>query len=136
MGKSIYMLEEIDHPAAHRTHQWDLSRAVQHRHKVSLIDDPDQRRILEWAFHLYAACAVPHLASLPHALIHADANDENVLLQAGRISGLLDFGDCIYNPIICELAITLAYIMLDQSDPLEVGAEIVAGYHADPSTFN
>jgi 4-aminobutyrate aminotransferase-like enzyme/Ser/Thr protein kinase RdoA (MazF antagonist) len=130
LGKIDLILDGLDHPAAHRTHQWDLSQASQHRHKISLIDDPIQRKLLEWAFHLYAACALPHLADFPHALIHADANDENILLQSGRISGLLDFGDCIYNPVICELAITLAYIMLDHPNPLQVGAELVAGYHA------
>jgi 4-aminobutyrate aminotransferase-like enzyme/Ser/Thr protein kinase RdoA (MazF antagonist) len=130
LGKIDLILNGMDHPAAYRTHQWDLSRAAQHRHKISLINDSDRKKLLEWAFHLYAACALPHLADFPHALIHADANDENILLQSGRISGLLDFGDCIYNPVICELAITLAYIMLDQSNPLHVGAELVAGYHA------
>ena len=130
LGKIDLILDGLDHSAAHRTHQWDLSRAAHHRHKISLIGDPNRRKLLEWAFHIYAACALPHLADFPHAVIHADANDENILLQSGRISGLLDFGDCIYNPVICELAITLAYIMLDQTNPLQIGAELVAGYQA------
>jgi 4-aminobutyrate aminotransferase-like enzyme/Ser/Thr protein kinase RdoA (MazF antagonist) len=130
LGKLDLALASIDHPAAHRTHRWDLSKAVQHRSKIPLIDNPAQQRILETLFHLYAACAVPHLASLPHSLIHADANDENVLFLDGMISGLLDFSDCIHNPTICELAIALAYAMLDQLNPLEIGAEIVSGYHS------
>ena len=70
--------------------------------------------MLEWFFHFYAASAAPRLEALPHSLIHGDANDENVLVQEGRISGLLDFGDCLENPTVCELAITLAYAMLDR----------------------
>ena len=77
-------LSEIEHPAAHRTHRWDLTAAAQHRGKITLVGDPAQRRIVESMFHIYAACAVPQLAHLPHALIHGDANDENVLLQDGR----------------------------------------------------
>lgn len=123
-------LSELDHPAAHRTHKWDLSAATQHRAKVSLVNDPHKRRILEWMFHFYTACGLPHLPALPHSLIHADANDENVLLRDGKVTGLLDFGDCIYNPTIFELAIALAYAMLEQADPLSVGAEIVAGYNS------
>jgi 4-aminobutyrate aminotransferase-like enzyme len=52
------------------------------------------------------------------------------LLKDGSISGLLDFGDCLYNPTVCEVAVALAYAMLDQPDPLSIGAELVAGYHA------
>ncbi len=130
LGALDLALSDLDHPAAHRTHRWDLSAAAaQHRGKIALVEDPEQRRIAEWMFHVYAACAVPRLADMPHSIIHGDANDENVLLQDGRVSGLLDFADCLYNPTICELAISLTYAMLDQSDPLHVGAEIVGSYH-------
>ncbi len=122
-------LADLDLPAARRTHPWDLTQAVQHREKIDLIQDPDRRRIVEWMFHLYAACALPRLSDLPQSIIHADANDENVLVQDGRVSGLLDFGDSLYNPTISDLAIAMAYAMLDQSDPLRAGAEVVGGYH-------
>ncbi len=122
-------LASVDHPAARRSHQWDLEYAAQHRGKVSLVADRARRRVLESAFHLYAACAAPRLATLPRSLIHADANDENVLVEDGRVVGLLDFGDCIDNPTICELAIALAYVLLDADDPLAAGAEIVGAYH-------
>ena len=68
------------------------------RPRLAEVDDPARRRSVEWMFHLYAACAVPRLSGLPHSLIHGDANDENVLVQEGRVSGLLDFGDCLFNP--------------------------------------
>ncbi|MCJ7569827.1 MAG: aminotransferase class III-fold pyridoxal phosphate-dependent enzyme [Anaerolineales bacterium] len=130
LGALDLALSEQDHPAAHRTHRWDLTTAAaQHRGKIALLEDPKQRRIAEWMFHVYAACSVPHLADMPHSIIHGDANDENVLVQDGRVSGLLDFADCLYNPTICELAVALTYAMLDQSDPMQVGAEIVGSYH-------
>jgi 4-aminobutyrate aminotransferase-like enzyme/Ser/Thr protein kinase RdoA (MazF antagonist) len=123
-------LTDFEHPADRRGHRWDLAAAEQHRGKVPLVGDPNCRRILEWMFHLYAASAVPRFSQLPLSWIHADANDENLLVQDGGIVGLLDFGDSVYNPTICELAISLAYAMLDQPDPLRAGALVVAGYHA------
>ena len=63
-------------------------------------------------------------------MIYADANDENVLVRNGRVTGLLDFGDALENPIVCELAIGLVYAMLDRADPLADAAEVAAGYHA------
>jgi len=124
------VLAGLDHPAAHRTHRWDLASAGVHREKIALIDDPVRRRLVESMFHLYAACALPRLAGLPHSLIHSDANDENVMVDNGKVVGLLDFADSLYNPTICELAVALAYVMLDVPEPLKDGAEIVAGYQA------
>ena len=122
-------LADLDLPAARRTHPWDLTQASQHRGKIDLIQDPDRRRIVEWMLHFLSACALPRLADLPQSIIHGDANDENILVQDERVSGLLDFGDSLYNPTISDLAIALAYAMLDQSDPLQAGAEVVSGYH-------
>jgi 4-aminobutyrate aminotransferase-like enzyme/Ser/Thr protein kinase RdoA (MazF antagonist) len=134
LGRTLATLDlalaEIDLPEARRTHAWDLTKTDQHRSKVTLVDDPQRRRFLEWMLHFYTACALPGLSNLPHSLIHNDVNDENTLVQDGKVVGLLDFTDCIYNPTVCDLAIALAYAMLDQpDDPLDAGAQIVAGYH-------
>lgn len=131
LAKLDDVLADADQPAAHRTHRWDLAEANQHRSSVALVDDAAKRQILERAFHLYAACAVPRLAALPHSFIHADANDENVLVEDGHVVGLLDFGDSLFNPTVCELAIAIAYAMLDHPDSLKAGAEIVTGYHSE-----
>jgi Ser/Thr protein kinase RdoA (MazF antagonist) len=125
------VLADVQIPAANRTHSWDLAKAAQHRGKVELVDDLTRRRVLERAFHLYAACAVPRMECLPRSLIHGDVNDENVLVEDGKISGLLDFSDCLVSPTVCELAIACAYMMLDQPQPLTIGAEIVAGCHRE-----
>jgi 4-aminobutyrate aminotransferase-like enzyme len=66
---------------------------------------------------------------LPKSIIHGDWNDENALVAEGRVVALLDFGDCLYNPTICELAIAVTYAIMDEADPLGAGAEIVAGFH-------
>jgi len=122
-------LADLDLPPAHREHRWALASAGVHRAKIELIDDPGRQALAEKMFHLYAAYA-PRLAEVPHSLIHSDANDENVLVANDRVVGLLDFADSLYNPTICELAVALAYAMLDHPEPLQAGAEIVAGYHA------
>jgi 4-aminobutyrate aminotransferase-like enzyme/Ser/Thr protein kinase RdoA (MazF antagonist) len=123
-------LADFRHPAARRTHRWDLARADQHRHHIQLIESADRRRLAEAMFHLWAAGAQSRLPELPRSVIYADANDENVLVQNGRVTGLLDFGDALENPTVCELAIGAVYAMLDRADPLADAAEVVAGYHA------
>ncbi|MFQ5680103.1 MAG: aminotransferase class III-fold pyridoxal phosphate-dependent enzyme [Gemmatimonadota bacterium] len=133
LGRKLAALDRVlgglDHPAAARTHAWNLTAAGQHRDRVCRVAEPGRRRTLERAFHLWAACAAPRLSGLPRSFIHGDANDENVLVDGDRVVGLVDFGDALVNPTVCELAIALAYAMLGREEPLEAGAEVVAGYH-------
>lgn len=119
----------IIYPDSKKTHHWDLAEADQHRPQIPLIDRPERRQILEWVFHLYAAVAMPLFKSLPKSLIHGDINDDNVLVTDNRVSGILDFGDCLANPTICDLAIALAYHTLDEDNPLEAAASIIGAYH-------
>jgi 4-aminobutyrate aminotransferase-like enzyme/Ser/Thr protein kinase RdoA (MazF antagonist) len=121
-------LETFDHAAAHRTHRWDLSEAGQHRARISAIDSAARRAMAEGLFQRWAG-ARPLLARLPHSVIHGDANDENILIDGDGVVGVIDFGDALINPTICDLAIALAYAMLDASDPLDAAATIVAGYN-------
>lgn len=123
-------MTNFDHPSAHRNHQWNLARADQHKGKIELIDDPDRRDLLAWAFHNWLSDAKPKLGGLPQQFIHGDAHNENILVEGGRVTGLLDFGDCGFNPTICELAICLPYLMMACDHPLEIAASVVAGYHA------
>ncbi len=120
-------LARVNVTSAGRTHHWDLAQAARHRPLVAHVTR--RQALVDRAFHLYAAWAGPLLPTLPHSLIHGDANDENVLVERGRVTGLIDFGDCLENPTVCELAIALTYAVLETPDPLKTGAEIVAAYH-------
>jgi 4-aminobutyrate aminotransferase-like enzyme len=97
---------------------------------VSLVESPDRRRLVDEAFHVWAALAAPRLSELPRAVIYGDANDENVLVDGDEVVGLLDFGDVLESPVVCELAIAIVYAVLEGGGPLEAAAEIVAGYHS------
>ena len=66
--------------------------------------------------------------ALRHSVIHGDANDYNVIVGAGRMVGLLDFGDMVYSATVCDLAIALAYTMLGEAEPLRVAAQVIRAY--------
>ncbi|MGD8822643.1 MAG: aminotransferase class III-fold pyridoxal phosphate-dependent enzyme [Anaerolineales bacterium] len=125
----VRALSPLDPPAAHWTHMWDLAEAGAHRSAIALIDARDRRRLLTLQFERWAAYA-QDMATVPHGLIHGDLNDDNLLVTDGKLSGLLDFGDALYNPLICDLAIALTYALIYESDPWRAGAQVVAGYHS------
>lgn len=122
-------LASIDLPAARTTHSWDLAAAGSHWGDIKLIGDPERWRLLSMQFERWTMI-VQDLEKVPHGLIHGDLNDDNLLVAEGKLNGVLDFGDTLYNPLICDLAIALAYILLDEPDPWRSGAQVVAGYHA------
>jgi Ser/Thr protein kinase RdoA (MazF antagonist) len=118
-------LRDFTHPAMHRTLQWDLRHADLARDKTALLG---QRR-REWAENTFEEWAQIDWPQLRTSVIHGDVNDYNVLVDRGRVSGLLDFGDMVHSAVVCDLAVTLAYAVLRQADPLAAAACVIRGYH-------
>lgn len=130
-GEAVALIDEalrdFDHPAAYRDHRWNLVTAGQHEGVVRTFSDPGRQSLLAWAFRGWRA-ARDRLRNLPWQIIHGDPHDENMLVEGDRVSGLIDFGDCGHNPVICDLAICLAYLMMRGSDPLSIAAAVIDGY--------
>ncbi len=123
-------LLNFDHSAAKRTLKWDLSKAEWIGEHVKDIADEQQRNIVQRIFEAYVGTVQPALVEVRHSVIHNDANDYNVLVHEGRVSSLIDFGDMLYAPTICELAIAAAYAMMGHDDPLAALVNMVRGYHS------
>jgi len=124
------IMADFDHPAAHRNHRWDLARAVQHEFGAELVEDPERRKVLHWAFGQLANRFSCITGRVRWQFIHGDANPENVRVEGGRVVGLIDFGDSCYNPIVCDLAISLAYQMMDQKYPFDVAERIIVAFES------
>jgi len=104
---------------------------------------------------------LPLLHGLRQSAIHNDANDYNVLVSSvqrtdfnrafsqsnentcstevgtvgpglnHRVVGLVDFGDMVHSFTVGDLAVAIAYAILDKADPLAAAAHVAAGYHAE-----
>ena len=138
LGRALALVDAAlaDFPAtgAFGDLKWDLTRAGWIRDYFSYLDESPglktrpPKTLVERAFARYEAIA-PRLASLPSGLLYNDANDHNVLVADGRVVSLIDFGDMVPGPRVCDLAIGIAYATMGASAPLASAAEVVAGYH-------
>ena len=135
IGHLDLALQGFTHDAARRALKWDLQQALWIRDYLQYIEQPARRAIIERFLSMFEADALPVLPTLRSGIIHNDANDYNILvgepsgIRPGRIVGVIDFGDMVQTPIICELAIAATYAMLGKADPLAAAASVVRGYH-------
>ena len=131
-------LDGFDDPVLHRDFHWDLARgrAVVAQHRA-LIVDAELGAAIDALITKFDAHTAGLLPTLRHSVIHGDLNDYNVLVGGGSdlfdqcqyITGVVDFGDMVHGITIGDLAIAVAYAMLDAADPLSVMCRMARGYH-------
>jgi Ser/Thr protein kinase RdoA (MazF antagonist) len=128
-------LDGFEHPAAHREHgDWDLTRTVEIvSARIGSVVTPEHRAMVDRIKECFVANARGHLADLPSGVIHGDLNDHNVLVspparEGRQVSGIVDFGDLVFGPLVADLAIAAAYGCLGAHDLLGACAAVVRGY--------
>jgi Ser/Thr protein kinase RdoA (MazF antagonist) len=133
-------LDGFDHPAVHREHgDWNLTRTVEIvSARIASVVTPEHRAMVDRIKECFAANACGHLADLPSGVIHGDPNDHNVLvsspaMEGPQVSGIVDFGDLVFGPLVADLAIAAAYGCLGSHDLLDACAAVVRGYLTERS---
>ncbi|GAG02927.1 unnamed protein product, partial [marine sediment metagenome] len=131
-------MADFDHPGAHRDFYWDLAKGLQIvKEYLALIPDAAFRKLIGKFTQDFEQYVTPLLPGLRKSVIHNDANDYNVIVGGNddlytrnqRVVGVIDFGDMVYSHTVGNLAIAVAYAILDKSDPLRTAAHMVKGYH-------
>lgn len=115
-----------------RNKVWDWGIQFMHFNKkyIADIEDAKNRKILYTFFQEFEENIAPKLSDLRKSIIHNDANDLNVLVNKGVISGIIDFGDLAYSPLINELAVAIAYACYETEDPLKWALIIFESYQS------
>lgn len=133
LGRALAQMDAalvgFSHQAAHRSFHWDLRNATMARDLIGLLPD-DRGRLVE---RFFAEWEKVDWGSLRFSVIHNDANDYNILVRGStpsehRVSAILDYGDVVHSATVCNLAVALAYVMLDKPDPIGAAAQVVAAY--------
>jgi 4-aminobutyrate aminotransferase-like enzyme/Ser/Thr protein kinase RdoA (MazF antagonist) len=128
-GRLTKALSGVMHPGAHRPDfLWNLDHAQRCRAWLSDIAAPADRDLVERALDRHARRAVPHLERLRAAVVHHDLNDHNLLVAGDEVTGIIDFGDLHMGRQVNELAVLLAYTLLDAPDLVATTRQVVSGY--------
>lgn len=99
-----------------------------------MIKDEHHKDIIEQVLEAFEKRIVPNLAQFDKGVIYGDFNEHNIIVSRKdehakeyEISGIIDFGDSCYSLYVFELAIAMAYMMLESND-LDTGGLVMAGY--------
>ncbi len=102
-------LRSFFHPAAGRELLWDLRSAPLLRPLLRAIADPERQALATRALERYDLRVLPAWPRLRAQVVHGDFNLDNLLLdERGRVTGILDFGDCCHTALAADVAIALA----------------------------
>jgi hydroxylysine kinase len=118
------------HPAARHDLLWDLTQAPSLRERTHCIDDPEVRRMVDGVFDRHAEQVLPALEGMRAQVIHNDVSCMNTIVEGDRVVGVIDFGDLIHAPLVCDLAVPISELIVEVDDPFGVAMEIAAGYCA------
>ncbi len=119
-------LRSFFHPAAQRTMLWDVQHAPRTRAMVGTIRDVEQRALVERVLDRFDEVVAPAWPALRAQVIHSDLTTDNALVDdAGRITGIVDFGDMCYSALIVDLASLLDSLLNDRGADLFRAARLV-----------
>ncbi|MCK4746096.1 MAG: aminotransferase class III-fold pyridoxal phosphate-dependent enzyme, partial [Bacteroidales bacterium] len=133
LGSLDLSLQNFSHPALYRYWHWDLKNIPDIRPLTDHIQDPAGKRLVNYFLLQFESEVLSKSTQLRKSLIHNDANDHNILVSQENtdslVNGIIDFGDMVYSHTIFELAVALAYVMLNKTDPLSAALPVIEAYH-------
>ncbi len=133
IAKMGFAFRGFFHPAANHELLWDMKHALKLRGLLPYLQDKDTRSLVEQGLDAFERNIAPIQSSLRAQVIHNDFNFSNVMIDEhqAEITGVLDFGDMVYAPLIYDLAVALAYQFSgdDDDDAPGIIAEFTHRYH-------
>ena len=132
MAELNIALRGFFHPSAQHPLAWNIQHLDQLSGLVQYITDPTQKELVSKTLDRFKDSVKPHLAKCRSQIIHNDISFHNTVVSEHDptlVSGIFDFGDMVFAPVIQDLANTAAEIPAGSKNPLARSAEIIAGFH-------
>jgi hydroxylysine kinase len=128
LGRALREFDDDD-PVLHRPLLWDLSQLSQLRPLIAERPKTADTGRLDTQLSRFAAEVAPRLAAQRTQLVHNDFSPDNVLADARRVRGIIDFGDVTVTALVNDVAIAAAY-QLSGEDLIGPALDLISGYHA------
>ncbi|OIQ30071.1 MAG: peptidase M23 [Bacteroidetes bacterium MedPE-SWsnd-G2] len=119
--------------AEHSTYNfdWDLAQSLWTESQLPLFNEKEQSILTHFISKFKTM--QPNYKALRKSIIHNDVNDNNIIvtenLKSPSVIGVIDFGDAIYSQCINDLAVLLAYGIMDVPNPMHAALPIIEGYN-------
>ncbi|XP_051898309.1 hydroxylysine kinase-like isoform X2 [Pristis pectinata] len=144
------VLKEFQHPTLRSLQRdsfiWNVSNIDQLKKYLYAVRDDSDRQAVEQIIQQTMENVLPNTSNFRESVNHGDFSHTNVLVQpllssADRsnpghrqqeldISGILDFGNMSCGYYVCDVAICIMYMMLENSDPMRVGGHVLTGFES------
>ena len=79
----------------------------------------------------HATATLPAMRRMRSQILHGDVHPFNTLVDAaGRVSGIIDFGDMVHGALILDLANAAGDFLTPSADAAEMIFDLVSGYRS------
>jgi Ser/Thr protein kinase RdoA (MazF antagonist) len=126
-------LRGFEHPATEHFMPWNMANGLVFSPQLKSLMPRELDHWLPDYFERLEKAVYPQLAKLRWQVIHQDAHGANLLRASDHdenVTGVIDFGDMIYGPLVCDLAACLSDFMEMSAEPVFAATEICRGYQS------
>lgn len=132
-GQLCRALSDFSHSAATHFMPWDILNGLVESEQLANFLGPQSAACHETLERLRSS-SLPRMRELPHQVIHNDAHGFNVMCDPedpSRVTGLIDFGDLAYRPLVVDLAVSLTSLLERSPAPYEDAHAVVSNFRAE-----
>ena len=128
LGILTCSLQNIIHKSSVRKFPWDPSNIDWLKKEFVVIKNKEQREHVSKICIEYNKFIKNNKKNIKYSLTHGDAHHYNLVVKNNKIFGLIDYGDMVYAPTINDLAICLAYALMNNNDIISTLRNILIAY--------
>lgn len=125
-------LGDFSHPSATHDLLWNVSSAHRLEALIEGLTTDTHRHLAKRFMQRFKHHVLPQLSKMRAQVIHNDFHLYNVLVDPNnhcQLSGVIDFGDMLYAPLVGEIATAAAFHVSETSEPLAGAAQFIGAYH-------
>ena len=126
-------LRSFFHRAAGRELLWNAHATPRLRPLLDGVGDLNRRALVTRTLDRFDKRVLPEWERLRAQVVHGDFNLDNLLLdEGGRVTGILDFGDCCHSALAADIAVAIASYLRGRSpeDAFRVARIALDGFGA------